>query len=598
MISSGVRKNPMTENNENRREWIMLKWSWKIVSKGPRIGIQLVNNLKLRTKLLLAFASVLVLSAISIGTYHDANLSNTKTYQSLIEVQQAILGHSASAKLSLLQSLVHEKNFIFQKNREEGQRVKENLALLKQNIQAIKDIRRKAGAPEEAIEEMSRVMARIDKYEKILEEVIATLNNNGFDTSKVERQVKELGSAAKNIDKRVSEIQEAATWNMERKLEQAAVNTRSKARVALIVGAVSFLLSILLAILFAWRMNKILFRVIVFAGNMSKGDFTRSLDMKRKDEFGLLANALNQMGSDLGHMIRQMTGKVVILTGSSSDLSFISEEMSQTAAQTAGKADNVAVAAEEMSSSMNSVSETSDQASSNLIQVSAATEEMSVTVGEIAQNAERANLVVMDMIEKIKSTSAQLDDLGAAAQAITSITDTITGISKQTNLLALNATIEAARAGAAGKGFAVVATEIKELANQTSASTQDIKHRIDGIKTSTQATVAEITQMTGVVEDVSQIVREIAASVSQQAQTTNQIAANINQVSDRIHDVNENIANSSTVAHEIAQDVVEVNKSAEKMSSVSSQVNTSAEQLSKLAWDLEVLAGAFKVTEG
>src|SRR5207249_170766 len=71
--------------------------------------------------------------------------------------------------------------------------------------------------------------------------------------------------------------------------------------------------------------------------------------------------------------------------------------------------------------------------------------------------------------------SEQMNHLGAAAQEIGKVTETITEISSQTNLLALNATIEAARAGSAGKGFAVVANEIKELAQQTARATEDIK---------------------------------------------------------------------------------------------------------------------------
>ena len=80
-----------------------------------------------------------------------------------------------------------------------------------------------------------------------------------------------------------------------------------------------------------------------------------------------------------------------------------------------------------------------------------------------------------------------MSKLGEAAKKISSVTEVISDISEQTNLLALNATIEAARAGESGKGFAVVAAEIKELANQTSDATEEIKRTVDGIQTSTMA---------------------------------------------------------------------------------------------------------------
>ena len=70
--------------------------------------------------------------------------------------------------------------------------------------------------------------------------------------------------------------------------------------------------------------------------------------------------------------------------------------------------------------------------------------------------------------------SEKIDQLGRDTLEISKVTEAINDISEQTNLLALNATIEAARAGEAGKGFAVVANEIKELAKQTSAATNEI----------------------------------------------------------------------------------------------------------------------------
>ena len=59
------------------------------------------------------------------------------------------------------------------------------------------------------------------------------------------------------------------------------------------------------------------------------------------------------------------------------------------------------------------------------------------------------------------------------------LAQSIMNITSQTNLLALNASIEAARAGEAGKGFAVVADEIRELAEQSKKTVENIQ-RVTG----------------------------------------------------------------------------------------------------------------------
>lgn len=101
---------------------------------------------------------------------------------------------------------------------------------------------------------------------------------------------------------------------------------------------------------------------------------------------------------------------------------------------------------------------------------------------ELVENCSNDAKRIMDELITISESSGaaieevkrQTDRTNQSAQQIHTATEIIAGISNQTNLLALNASIEAARAGEHGKGFAVVAEEIRNLADQSKESTEQI----------------------------------------------------------------------------------------------------------------------------
>jgi methyl-accepting chemotaxis protein len=332
-----------------------------------------------------------------------------------------------------------------------------------------------------------------------------------------------------------------------------------------------------------------------FLERLTAGDMTGRLNVSRRDELGDMQNHLNHMAESLRGIVRDIADRAKVLMGSSADLETMSAGLLGSAGELSQKSNTVAVASEEMNANMNNVAAAMEQASTNVGTVAAAAEEMSVTIREIAGNTDRTRAVARKAVDKASSASQRVDKLGVAANEIGKVTETITAISSQTNLLALNATIEAARAGDAGRGFAVVANEIKELANQTAAATEEIRQRIEGIQDSTSATIEEIAQVMGVIEEVSDFVSTIAAAVEEQSAATREIADNVAQASMGIQEVNENVAQASLVTGEIARDIVQVSSASNTISTSSTELQQNSENLSLLAGALEQLVKKFKV---
>jgi methyl-accepting chemotaxis protein len=331
---------------------------------------------------------------------------------------------------------------------------------------------------------------------------------------------------------------------------------------------------------------------------VAKGDLTVETPaelLARKDEAGDLARSTQDLSKNLRAMIGEVGSGASTLAMASGEMASIAEVISTGNKEVAVLANTVAAAAEESSANTASIAGDLEGTTSKLTSVAGATEEMSATVGEIASNAEKARAISSDATSQAQSISATMKDLGRAAQDIGKVTETITSISAQTNLLALNATIEAARAGAAGKGFAVVANEIKELAQQTAAATEDIKSRISGIQASTGGAMGDIEKIADVIREVGQIVASIAAAIEEQSTVTKDVAANIAQASSGVKEANERVSQTASVSQSIAKDIANVNNTVATLVSGSEQVRTGASDLTSLAEQLKERVAQFKI---
>jgi methyl-accepting chemotaxis protein len=403
------------------------------------------------------------------------------------------------------------------------------------------------------------------------------------------------------FSKVVESLNRFLQWRNQRVESLIQENDAKIARLQTAMGALA-VMTLLISALVGWTISRSitqpLYATVGHIGEVAEGNLSRSVDrehLSRTDEIGTMARSVDKMSISLRKVLKEISDGILVLSAASTELSTSAANMTEGSQSASNKAHSVAAASEEMSANATSLAAAMEQTSTNLAHVTSSTEQMTSTIGEIASNSEKARRITSEATRQANRITEQITQLGQAAREIGKVTETITEISSQTNLLALNATIEAARAGSAGKGFAVVASEIKELAQQTAAATEDIKARVAGVQASTAAGITEISKVSQVIHEVSEIVTTIATAIEEQAAVTKDISSNIVQASTGVADANQRVAENSHASRAISSDITSVDMTAREIASGSEQIRGSASELSKVADHLKSAVSQFQV---
>lgn len=328
---------------------------------------------------------------------------------------------------------------------------------------------------------------------------------------------------------------------------------------------------------------------------VADGNLSTRLKLERRDELGDMARSLNAALDRLCDSIGRISQSARTLNSASRSMTSGAASLSTDASNSRQQSQHVAESATELSHTIQGMSSSAEQMTSSMRTVAASVEEMTQTIAEIASNAERSAAVAKEASQLATVSNSQIADLGSAADEIGKVIQVIQDIAEQTNLLALNATIEAARAGEAGKGFAVVATEVKELAKQTGAATDDIRQRIEGIQQSTGKAIASIREISEVVEKVNMVASTIASAVEEQNVTTREMARHIGETAQSAEGVSTAVVNTSRSTKDIASGISEVELVIGRTADSANGSQHQGQQLLAMAEEMLQLVGQFQI---
>jgi methyl-accepting chemotaxis protein len=315
---------------------------------------------------------------------------------------------------------------------------------------------------------------------------------------------------------------------------------------------------------------------------LSTGDLTARMNGEYRGNYRKLQEYINNLGSSLENIIKEVTDSVAATASASSQISSSTEEMAAGAQEQSQQATEIAGAVEEMTKTIIETTKNAGDATEAAKNSGNIAHEGGKVVSETIKGMNR-------IAEVVKKSAETVQKLGQSSEQIGEIVQVIDDIADQTNLLALNAAIEAARAGEQGRGFAVVADEVRKLAERTTKATKEIAAMIKEIQRDTIGAVTSMEQGTAEVEKGKLL-------ADKAGQSLDQIIDGAGQVADIIAQVAAASEQQSSASEQISKNIEAISSVTQQSASGIQEIAKAAEDLNRLTNNLESLVGKFKVS--
>ena len=497
-----------------------------------------IHNVKIGTKLFLAFGLFIVLMVVSASlSLMSLNRANngmqtilTSDYPTTVKANQLIDNFQEFISTQQLM-LLDEQGMYTTQSEQRLKAISERItAILSELDNALKDKK-----SQQVLADIHGVRQQyLDSRYRILQ---AVQNNDRAGA------INEMMTNTLDLQQSYKAKVQALIAIQDHEMQSAGEQVEGDFRTNRLLLILITLFSVAAASLTGWFIVRSITRplndAVNFAEAIADGDLTGSITSHGKDETGLLLTALMEMKTRLLEIVQQ------VQTGS--------ENISSAAAQIVAGNQDLAARTEEQASSV-------EQTAASMEQITATVKNTASHTGEATNLSADAAAVVKNNGEMMKQVTSKMRLINETSNRMSDIIDLIDAIAFQTNILALNAAVEAARAGEQGRGFAVVAGEVRTLAQRSAQAAKEIKALIDDsgerVNAGSQlvneagATMAEIVNA---VTRVTDIMGEIASASDEQSRGIDQVGQAVAEM-DRVTQQNASLVEESAAAAAALED--------------------------------------------
>nr|WP_254905189.1 methyl-accepting chemotaxis protein [Clostridium tyrobutyricum] len=570
--------------------------------------VKSISNMKVKKLLVLSFcvvaAFIVIVGAIGIIDIGRVNSSSQKLYnENLLDIRNLnkLDSNTLNARLDII-------NLVESHNKNGTQKTIQQLdSYMKQNNNIL-DSYKKTNSDSDQKDMISQLENNLAAYRNSINDIFDAMSAGKYDD-------------AMNLNRKSASYREKVTSTIEDlvKVEsQKSIDRNNNSNsifksaffTIMILTIIGFAIAILLGNFLSRITGKVLDEILAFTNSMSDGDLTKSLNISSTNEFGIIANGLNNANKSINNLISEVTKTIKDINDSSQDLSATTQEISSMMSSVNESTGQIAEGSQNLSSITEEISASSEEMEANTSELSGKADEAAKSSVEIKNRAVKIKQKASKSIEESTSVYEEKNnrilkaiEAGKVVSEVKTMAASIGNIAEQTNLLALNAAIEAARAGEQGKGFSVVADEVRKLAEESSNAVENINKMVLAVeaafKNLSDSSKEVLEYIANSVKPDYQFLMDTGIQYEKDSEFINNISNQIDISSKQMHEavsqVSTAIQNAASTAGESASGSEEILGSVGEVTKAVEGISESSQRQAEMAEKLSDLISKFKI---